>query len=162
MAYKGRQPAERAAAFSKGGKQYFTGRPCRKGHIAKRHTVNGTCLECLRIRADANPHWFVWGEHNNTLKRQYRKSPEVKATRAAERRARQARILQRTPKWADLQDIKRFYKRAEQLTRETGQPWHVDHVIPLCGDRVSGLHISENLEVIPGLANIKKGARYDD
>jgi hypothetical protein len=150
----------RNLAIEHGEKRYFTGFPCIKGHIAPRHVVNGTCVECLKVRAEANPHWFLWGEHNNALKRERRKRADVKAARAAERRARQARVLQRTPKWANLHDIKRFYKRAEQLTRETGQSWHVDHVIPLCGERVSGLHVSENLQVIPGLDNIKKGAQF--
>ena len=44
------QPKERAAAKKAGMKQYFTGRPCKQGHVAYRCTANGTCNECASIK----------------------------------------------------------------------------------------------------------------
>ena len=39
----------------------------------------------------------------------------------------------------------------------TGFEWHVDHVVPLKGKQVSGLHIWSNLAVIPKVDNLRKG-----
>ena len=44
----------------------------------------------------------------------------------------------------------------------TGIKWHVDHIIPLQGKLVSGLHTVENLQVIPAKINMRKGNRYND
>ncbi len=42
------KPAERDAAKKAGLTQYFTGKPCLNGHVAKRSTATGQCLECQR------------------------------------------------------------------------------------------------------------------
>lgn len=60
---------------------------------------------------------------------------------------------QRTPKWADLAAIAKFYD-------ECPGGYVVDHVIPLRGHRVSGLHVLENLQYIPRLDNIAKSNRW--
>jgi hypothetical protein len=74
--------------------------------------------------------------------------------------ARRATQLQRTPKWADLKEIKKFYDEMHRLTRETGLQYHVDHILPLQGKIVSGLHIAENLRVIPEFDNLSKGSKF--
>ncbi len=40
----------RAQAKSLGLKRYFTGRPCKRGHIAERETINSSCLCCVLVR----------------------------------------------------------------------------------------------------------------
>jgi hypothetical protein len=92
--------------------------------------------------------------------RKNRKAEHRQAARAAERRARQAAQLQRTPPWADLKVIRKFYDEMHRLTRETGVQHHVDHVIPLCGKNVSGLHVAENLRVLQGPENLAKGSKF--
>lgn len=151
----------RGEARATGAKRYFTGLPCRRGHVAERQTVNGTCVECLKLRAEQNPHWFEWGEHNNALKRKRRERIDVKEARKAERQARLDYIAQRTPKWADTDAIQALYNAARRMTRKTGVSWSVDHIIPLRGELVSGLHVLENLQMLPTQDNVKKGRRFD-
>lgn len=70
----------------------------------------------------------------------------------------------RTPNWLtefDLLRIKCLYQVAAMRTRESGEPWHVDHVIPLRGELVSGLHTPLNMRVIRGEENEKKNNRYE-
>lgn len=43
----------------------------------------------------------------------------------------------------------------------TGVEWQVDHVIPLCGKEVSGLHVWNNLSVIPKIQNIAKSNKFE-
>lgn len=57
--------------------------------------------------------------------------------------------------------IRAFYNEAARLTWRTGTPHHVDHVIPLQGQNVSGLHVPENMRVIPALENIRKSNKFD-
>jgi hypothetical protein len=61
--------------------------------------------------------------------------------------------LQRLPSWADKEAIKNFY-----LNCPSG--YHVDHIIPLRGKLVSGLHVLENLQYLPAKENMSKGNRY--
>jgi hypothetical protein len=70
--------------------------------------------------------------------------------------------LQRTPAWLtkdDLWIIQQAYELAALRTRLFGVPWHVDHVLPLQGKTVSGLHVPTNLQVILGVENARKGNR---
>lgn len=65
---------------------------------------------------------------------------------------RKAAKLQRTPSWLtknDFKEIQKFYILSHKLTEETGIQYHVDHIIPLRGKNVSGLHVPWNLQVIP-------------
>jgi hypothetical protein len=64
-----------------------------------------------------------------------------------------------TPTWANLGDIQAVYDRAENMRRETGIKYEVDHIIPMGSKKVQGLHIASNLQIITGLENRKKGNR---
>lgn len=90
----------------------------------------------------------------------YESTPEHTARR---RLIKLARIF-RVPKWltsTDKAQITNFYIQALRLTIETGRPYEVDHVIPLCGKLVSGLHVPWNLQVLLRDDNRKKGNKYD-
>jgi len=62
---------------------------------------------------------------------------------------RRAAKLQRTPKWADLKAIEQFYENCPK-------GMVVDHIIPLQGKNVSGLHVLENLQYLTWTENSKK------
>lgn len=65
----------------------------------------------------------------------------------------------RTPPWLTKehkQEILSFYKTAKELQTITGVDYHVDHIVPLCGKTVCGLHVPWNLQVIEGSINLSK------
>jgi hypothetical protein len=84
--------------------------------------------------------WKRWYEKNKS--KQLAKSNMEKAAR-----------LQRIPSWADLDAIKEFY-----LNRPVG--YHVDHVVPLRGKEVSGLHVLGNLQYLLAKENLSKGNAF--
>jgi len=72
---------------------------------------------------------------------------------------RRANKLQATPPWLTLQDyaqIEDLYLCARMFKLYTGQEYHVDHIIPLQGKIVCGLHVPWNLQVIPAKENLNK------
>jgi len=83
-----------------------------------------------------------------------------KYTATAKRRA--ARI-QRTPAWltdTDRERIKNEYKLAAILSKIERVRWTVDHIIPLQGDFVSGLHVPSNLKAMRFIENCSKGNKF--
>lgn len=77
---------------------------------------------------------------------------------------RRAAKLLRTPKWLtkdQLLEIESFYTKAKYLQTLTGIEYHVDHIVPLQGKLVSGLHVPWNLQVIPAVENLKKHNNYE-
>ena len=76
--------------------------------------------------------------------------------------ARKKVVKQRTPKWLtdiDFERIRNEYNLAVLQSKITGETWHVDHIIPLQGKIVSGLHVPSNLMAIRGSDNLLKNAR---
>lgn len=70
---------------------------------------------------------------------------------------------QRTPAWLTDDDfwlMKEIYELAALRSKMSGFKWHVDHIVPLQGETVSGLHVPNNLQVIPYLDNILKRNSY--
>lgn len=65
-----------------------------------------------------------------------------------------------TPPWAVKNQIRKLYKEARRLTAVTGTPHTVDHIVPLKGERVCGLHVHYNLEVTTQKENLKKGNKF--
>lgn len=92
--------------------------------------------------------------------RQWRKDNKSKNAELSRRYA--AVKLQAMPKWADVREIVKYYELARQRTKETGIQWHVDHIVPLKGKLVCGLHNQFNLQVIPANDNIRKGNKLLD
>lgn len=100
---------------------------------------------------------------NPDVKRRYKQTPHGKANARAHDAKRHAAKLNRTPPWLtadDLWMIEQAYDLAALRTKLFGFSWHVDHVLPLQGKRVSGLHVPTNLQVIPWRDNVSKANSY--
>lgn len=72
---------------------------------------------------------------------------------------RKKSVKQATPKWLSAEDkakIISVYLHARDCQAVTGEPYHVDHIIPLKGETVCGLHVPWNLCVLPADVNIRK------
>jgi len=83
---------------------------------------------------------------------------------AAAQQRRHAAELKRTPGWLSDDEhwvMQQAYEIAAVRTKLFGFPWHVDHIIPLQGRRVSGLHVPLNLQVIPGVENMRKLNKFE-
>ena len=179
---------ERDDAIAEGRSTYFTGKVCKHGHLSERHVVDNSCVRCRLIakeaRREKNAEYArtrravalkidpegtrkKWREDQRRLRRespeQYRKMDRKSGRtkrmthprrKLADVRARQVAKIQRTPAWADLVGIRLFYEACPE-------GHHVDHILPLRGKKVSGLHVLENLQYLPALENQTKGCTYD-
>ena len=98
-------------------------------------------------------------KNHNARNREWNKNN--KPAKAALQAKRKSTILQRTPAWdPDAHLIIAKYQLAAMLTKASGIEHHVDHIIPLQGRKVSGLHVFSNLRVIPGSDNVKKSNSF--
>lgn len=78
---------------------------------------------------------------------------------AANKKRRHSKAL-RVPSWANLKAIDNIYKDRERISIETGIEHHVDHIIPLQGKIVSGLHVENNLQIISAAENLSKKNKF--
>jgi hypothetical protein len=72
--------------------------------------------------------------------------------------------MHRTPKWLTSDDMwlmEQAYELARLRQQITGGEWHVDHIVPLRGKNVSGLHVPLNLRVIPRALNQRKANKFE-
>ncbi|PQV51017.1 hypothetical protein [Paraburkholderia sp. BL21I4N1] len=69
---------------------------------------------------------------------------------------RRRREWRATPPWADMEQIRALYREAARLTRETGELHVVDHIVPLAGKLVCGLHVHWNMRVLHWRENAVK------
>lgn len=96
--------------------------------------------------------WPSWVYHTDRT----RKCFKCHAYALANSAARRAGIERATPKWADRSEIVRIYDECLAKTKQTGIAHEVDHIIPLRGEFVSGLHVHWNLRVITRAENSTK------
>ena len=78
---------------------------------------------------------------------------------------RRAAELNATPPWLtpeQLEEIRKIYIKCSKISKKTGIKHHVDHIVPLQGKNVRGLHVPWNLQIIPAYGpngNMSKGNR---
>lgn len=156
-----------------GDTHYFTGIPCKHGHVAKRRVKDRVCTECdlvakkrrvethpEKTRAYKRTQYEKHKEAHLAQKRTYRQSNKGKINALVTKR--KARVKLRTPNWADASKIKAYYEVCAFFNEVNGYTkYHVDHVVPLQGDVVSGLHVQNNLQIIPWLDNIRKKNKFE-
>jgi hypothetical protein len=107
-----------------------------------------------------------WREDNKKaylayLKQWRQDNKDIVNYHGAVKRSRKRKAM---PSWLtedQLWMIKEIYSLARLRTQMTGIEWHVDHMIPLKGKTVCGLHVPWNLQVIPGLDNLKKNNKLE-
>ena len=94
--------------------------------------------------------------HRELVSRRFRKHGTAgsRAYQTAAESRRRAAVLKRTPSWADLEAIRKFYEACPA-------GMHVDHEIPLCGRNVSGLHVPNNLRWLPAQVNKRKSNLFN-
>lgn len=107
-----------------------------------------------------------WNKRNpekakQRLEEWFKANPSARSLYGARRRAQ---FLNATPDWlsdSELLAIKCIYQVCAMRNKESDVPWHVDHIVPLQGKEVCGLHVPWNLRVIPAKENMAKGNRYN-
>jgi hypothetical protein len=65
------------------------------------------------------------------------------------------------PKWSNAEMTETVYHLARMLTETTGEPYHVDHIVPLVSPYVCGLHWHGNLQILTASENQSKSNRFD-
>ena len=174
---------------------YYTGVPCKFGHVAKRQVSNRSCVVCSKNKA------VSWAKNNPERSKQIRKNwdelnREKTNQRMQKRRVdypeqykkailswrnanathyaaymthvanmRRAKKLKQTPKWlseSDVVAIQCKYSVCAMFNKYGVEKWEVDHIIPLQGKNVSGLHAPLNLQVIPMAVNRAKSNKLMD
>lgn len=96
-------------------------------------------------------YYYEMAKNNPNRKINKRKEYEKnKKDYLARAKSRKKHILGATPKWADLEKIKEIY-------RNCPDGYHVDHIIPLRGKKVCGLHVHWNLKILTAKENLQKG-----
>jgi hypothetical protein len=101
---------------------------------SKTNGISDMCKEC----------------NKNYRKLSYAKDPQKEIHLNTIRK--QCRDTLQTPKWSDLNKIAKFY-------RDRPEGYHVDHIEPLNGVYVCGLHVIENLQYLTAFDNLSKGNR---
>lgn len=142
-------------------------------HKSAKH--GGFSPRCKPCNIKVAGEWYV---ANKDRKRAYdaaRREAQRERYREASRRHRQAnpgkknadtssrrrRLRTQMPVWTSPKKLKCFYESAMRVSVCIGIKHHVDHVIPLKNESVCGLHVPENLRVIPAVANMVKHNRYN-
>lgn len=134
-------------ARAKGLIRYYTGKPCKWGHLCERQVSSRNCCECHR-----------WLSRKSNRKYQ-QANPDKIAAKVARRRA--AKKLA-TPPWSlegfHKDRIDEFYEDSALFRWALKLPFEVDHIISLFN---GGLHVFWNLQHLTQSVNASKGTQDD-
>ena len=136
--------------------------------------VRGSCKACDNVKKaqyrEANRDKLLRDKQQDYAKNRDRYLADKKVYRQENKgairalnAARKHVVKLRTPVWLSEDDfwlIKEAYKLAARRTEIFGFQWDVDHIVPLQGTTVSGMHVPWNLQVIPATDNIRKKNKF--
>lgn len=115
--------------------------------------LQARCRNCRKVSAKA------YRKENPDVARAYSHTPKGKEFRRRSHALRNRRSKQATPKWLtpeQKQQIVAIYEHMRDCRAVTGEEYHVDHIVPLRGKNVCGLHVPWNLQVLPACVNMSK------
>lgn len=161
-------------------KYFFTGKPCKYGHVDKRLSTNGTCFTCFKIKRPlenkkyrkthkdriakyfkdyAKKYEKELKEYRDNRKERTKELQKLYRQRNPKRSSydnslRRARKKNATPPWADLKKIKEIYMNCPD-------GYVVDHIIPFKNHIVCGLHVENNLQYLTPLENGEKKNKFE-
>ncbi len=167
--------------MQEGLRHYFTGKPCKNGHLEKRLVNCGTCMACSREKSlryhYAHPQKAAekarsflgnnpgYVEENrakiNAASKKYRaENTDLCTMRVAKLKLAKRRAV---PGWFNEFD-ELVIQEAHRLCRvrkiATAVNWEIDHIVPISGKNVCGLHVAENVRVITASENRRKSNKY--
>jgi hypothetical protein len=128
---------------------------CNKNTILDKKKILRVESDVLKLRNKS------WSENNKQKVKQSQKlwverNRDTKRENNARRRASRKNAL---PLWLtreDLELIKIHYVLAKLLSECDGKKYHVDHIVPLQGENVCGLHVPWNLQILTAEENLSK------
>lgn len=113
-----------------------------KNHLQAQRKWRDRQGDAYRLKnAQRSKDWRI--KNPELFKKSHRKNSRYHSSK------RRCDLIQRTPKWADTGKIKEFYKNCPP-------GMEVDHILPLCGKLVSGLHVHTNLQYLTKEENSRK------
>ena len=164
---KRKYPASQAEALRQGVTYYFTGKPCRHGHLSERFATNRNCRECLRLRnrkrTQDKDYWVDYGDEQYK-ERKRRNAKRYYSSRAHKRAVQQRRFFEKASRVATprgVTELRRIRLEAQLLSIDTGVKHEVDHVIPLIHPQVCGLTVPANCQILTKAQNRRKARRFD-
>jgi hypothetical protein len=147
-------PRSRKEALELGSLHFFTGERCAHGHLVPRFSSNRRCLSCNEEavkRSMERPQAKIL--HAEAYKR-YIQTPKGRAASRRSQSSRRAVRENALPLWQDRSEVAEFVGLCPL-------GWHADHIIPLNGNGVCGLHVLANLQYLPAQENMRKSNKVD-
>lgn len=141
--------------------------PLSEFHVKNRKRPDGSTYKAYRrnCKTCRNNRAKTYRKENPDVVTAYRKTPKAKAYRRERSRLKEIRKSHpAVPNWITAKhrkEIREIYLHAADCRAVTGEEYHVDHIIPLKGETVCGLHVPWNLQVLPADVNTRKSNKWE-